>query len=284
MRKYTGAPPKKDRTWLRACLDIVKDRHERVGGSRTRGTLNGGRKPTMAMGRTPNKRLLRRRITQGPPFKCPMLRELLWDWFVDMRRSIAANISPKYMLMKARSIGEMLLPVMKETGMYSPMPKIDKHWLYRFKRDKGIVYRLPNTRYKCSKAVLTTRLRAMWVNAIKVRRLAQRLLGSDLSQDMYGIDEKPLHFNEGGSKCVRTLELAGAPSVRLKENHAATRERVSVMTTTSSNQAAIDQPGGLPVPVPKAPPHGNFGRHAPTAAQTSQRKVGPAPARPVSMQ
>ena len=87
----------------------------------------------------------------------------------------------------------------------------------------------------------------MWLNTIRVRRLAQRLLGKDLSDQMYGVDEKPLHFNESGSKNMRTLELVGAPSVRLKQNHAATRGRVSVMTLVTSSLAAIHQPMGLPV-------------------------------------
>ncbi len=86
----------------------------------------------------------------------------------------------------------------------------------------------------------------MWVNNIKVRRLAQRLLGTDLAEDMYGIDEKPLHFNESGSKNCRTLEIAGAPSVKLKENHSATRERVSVMTLVTPNLASIQHPSDFP--------------------------------------
>ena len=55
------------------------------------------------------------------------------------------------------------------------------------------------------------RLRAMWLNVIRVQRLAQHLVGSDLAKAVYGIDEKPLRLNEGGSKCLRTLEIAGRP-------------------------------------------------------------------------
>ena len=128
------------------------------------------------------------------------------------------------------------------------MPELDKYWLMRWKRDHGVVFRKPNLRFKASKAVMTLRLRAMLANIFRVRQLARRLLGHDLNNQFYGIDEKPLHFNEGGSKCIRTLEIAGCTAVRLKQNHAATRERVSVMTMTTSNLAAIEQLGGLPVP------------------------------------
>jgi hypothetical protein len=243
-----GDPPKKDRMWLRSCIDIGKEQDELGGGLGSMHHSAGGRKPTMAVGRTADRQLFRRRKSQGRPYKCPVIRELLWDWFVDVRRSIASTVSPKFILMKARSISEEVLKAQRATGMYSSLPKLDKHWLLRWKRDKGVVFRKPNVRFKCSKAVMTARLRAMWVNSIKVRRLSQKLLGKDLADQMYGIDEKPLHFNESGSKNMRTLEIAGAPSVKLKQNHAATRERVSVMTFTSSNLAVIQQPKGLPAP------------------------------------
>ena len=104
-------------------------------------------------------------------------------------------------------------------------------------------------RFKCSKPALIERLRAMWLNVIRVRRLLWHFVKEDVGQRMYGIDEKPVHFNEGGSKMARTLEIAGAPSVRLKENHAATRERVSSMTCVTSDPAATSQPRFLPLEV-----------------------------------
>lgn len=244
MRVYPGEnPPKTDRSWLRDCIKMGLEKPCRDSNHTA-----GGRKPTMSTGRTSERTLFRRRGNQGPPYKCPVLREKLWDWFVDVRRSLASTISPKFVLLQTKSMAAEILAVQRRTGQYAPMPKIDKHWLLRWKRDHGVVFRKPNLRYKASKATMTARLRAMWANTFRVRRLAQRLLGHDLDNHFYGIDEKPLHFNEGGSKCIRTLEIAGAPAVRLKQNHAATRERVSVMTMTTSNLAAIAVPGGLPVP------------------------------------
>ena len=89
----------------------------------------------------------------------------------------------------------------------------------------------------------------MWANTFRVRRFAQLVVGNDLSQKIYGIDEKPLHFNEAGSKNVRTLEIAEAPVVKLKENHAATRERCTVMTCVTSSSTAASQPRRLPIEV-----------------------------------
>jgi len=89
----------------------------------------------------------------------------------------------------------------------------------------------------------------MWLNLIKVRHLASRLLGNDLSLRIWGIDEKPLHFNEGGSKCIGTLEIAGAKEVRLKENHAATRARVSLMTSVASDPMVTRSYTNMPLEV-----------------------------------
>jgi len=175
-----------------------------------------------------------------------LIREFLWDWFVDIRRSVATTISPKFMLFKAREIAGMIVNEQRKIGAFEPLPVLDRHWLQRFKRDKGIVFRKPNLRYKCSKVVLLRRLRAMWLNVFRVRRLAEHFLKTDLSEVFYGIDEKPLHFNESGSKAVRTLEIVGAPAVRLKENHAATRERVSLMTTVTSSPTDASA-GSLPI-------------------------------------
>ena len=176
-----------------------------------------------------------------------MIRELLWDWFVDIRRSLATRISPKFVLMKAKAIAKEVLSQQRAAGKFEAFPVLDRGWLSRFKKDKGIVWRRPNMRFKCSRVVLLGRLRAMWLNCIRVRRLAEHTLGHDLSEAMYGIDEKPLHFNEAGSKCIRTLEIAGAPAVRLKENHAATRERCSLMTMVTSDRRAASSPANIPI-------------------------------------
>ena len=87
----------------------------------------------------------------------------------------------------------------------------------------------------------------MWRNNIVTRQLSTKAFGHDL--DIYGIDQKGIHMNEAGSRNTRTLEIQGAPVVALKQNHAATRDRVSIMTTVTSNKAAATRPGGLPVEV-----------------------------------
>jgi hypothetical protein len=192
VRPYGGQVPKKDKMWLTGCIAALKEhsglsrRHVKVAGS-------------SALRRMPTRLLSRRRIQQGPPFKCPLLRELLFDWFVDLRRSLATTISPKFVLLKARQLADDIVASQKTLGAFEAMPKIDTNWLLRFKRDKNIVFRRPNTRFKCSRPVLLARMKAMWSNLLRIRRLAEVCCGNNLEHAIYGIDEKPIHFNESGS-------------------------------------------------------------------------------------
>lgn len=226
--------------------ECVKAANERKGASPAV-AVTGGRGPVRCRSLKPLSQMMRVSRHQGAPYKCPLIRESLWDWFVDIRRSICGRLSPKMVLMKARSLADEIMAMSRATGNYIPMPILDKHWLLRWKRDKGIVFRKPNQRFKTSRQTMIVRLRAMWLNTIRVRHLARIFLGHDMSDRIYSIDEKPMHFNEGASKNKNTLEIQGAPAVKLKENHAASRQRLSVMTCATSNLAAINQAGGLPV-------------------------------------
>ena len=98
--------------------------------------LPRSRKPSNARARIPDHLLSRGRGKQGRPFKSPELRDLLWDWFVDIRASVAGIMSPKLVLMKAKDIADRLLRVQRQTGCYAPIPQLSRMWLLRWKRDK----------------------------------------------------------------------------------------------------------------------------------------------------
>ena len=69
-------------------------------------------------------------------------------------------------------------------------------------------------------------------NVYFARALIQELFGHD--PEILGLDQTPIYMNDAGSKMIGTLELMGAPEVKLKENCALTRQRVSVLTRVSS--------------------------------------------------
>ena len=217
IRRYDGHVPKKDRVWLASCLALAKTDVAAVLSASAAGSR--GKRSTKAASQTSNKALLRRRLRQGAPFKCPVLREFLYDWFIDMRASVCSNITPRFALMKARALAETVLAEQRKIGQFAELPKLDKHWLLRWERGKGVVLRRPTLRFKCSRSVMQVRLVAMWTNLIRIRRLTERLFGNDMASAIYGIDEKPLHFNESGSKNTGSLELVVSNSSRTTPLH-----------------------------------------------------------------
>ena len=53
------------------------------------------------------------------------------------------------------------------------------------------------------------------------------------------VDQMPIHKNDPGSKQYKTITIRGSMNVPLIENHAATRERMSLSTVTDSNEYRI---------------------------------------------
>ena len=53
------------------------------------------------------------------------------------------------------------------------------------------------------------------------------------------VDQCPIHRNEAGSKVYKTISVKNAFKVPLLENHAATRERMSVSSVTDSDEDRI---------------------------------------------
>ena len=178
----------------------------------------------------------------------PMLREGLFDWFCSIRASVLTRIPPKLVLLQAKAIATAMLHEIRRTGMFVSIPVLDRHWLRRWKHSCGVSLRKPTKRYKVKRSVMRGRLRSMWLTNVRVRALAKFSLGIDLP--IYGFDQKGIYMNESGAKNVGMLALEGADEVPLKENHAASRSRVSLMTSVVSQQADVDAlEHGLPLEI-----------------------------------
>jgi len=185
---------------------------------------------------------------QGRPKKCPALRDSLFAWFCDIRSAVKTRLPHKYVLANAtRLLSELVAYYLARGEQIPPVPKLNRMWIYRWKFEHGVSFRKPNKRYKVSLRGLRLRLRIEWLNNIRIRHFARRMLGVDPGEHVDNADEKGWHVNEEGSKNVPTLDYAGAEEVILKENHANTRERLTFMTYTSGNLARIKR--GLPTEV-----------------------------------
>ena len=143
----------------------------------------------------------------------------------------------------------MCLENMEAAGLYLQIPVLNSTWLWRWKKRHGVVWRKPNLKFKISWDALKVRCAATWLNVQRVQQLAKRVLGRELVVE--GIDEKPIHLNESGSKEIRTLAIWGEDDVELRQNHSHTRERCSIMTMTTSDLAKAEHASRLPIEIMK---------------------------------
>ena len=211
-------------------------RDELVGWKSTQfvgNPLVRGRLPTEGQSNSgPAPRMRRRALgRQGHPFKCPALRERMWDWFVNMRTAYV-TISPMTVIRQATREASKVVKEMRRTNTFTPMPVLDRKWVRGWRRQYNISLRNPNRKFKVPRAVLVARLRVMWGTNVRVRWLAVFTLGHDLAA--MGLDQKPVYFNEGGHKGQKCLAVVGEEDAIVRDNLAQSRQRCSAMTTVTS--------------------------------------------------
>ena len=83
------------------------------------------------------------------------------------------------------------------------------------------------------------RLQNTWLNIFRVRKL--RLLCFGYDPESEGFDQKPMHFNESGSRMRHTLAWKGRVDVQLKECVAQTRDRWTLNTHVLAVPRADDE-------------------------------------------
>ena len=182
MHKYEdGVVPKKDKVLLARSIKEAQKQGE-TGYNQAAGGRRGVKR-TMASAKRPDALRIRATL-QNQARKGGPLDEMLWDWFVDMRGSIAYNLPPKYFMKQAVLFADMIVQCMAKTGEYIEMPKLKgeagRIWCHRWCRNRNVNLRAVNRRYKASKDVLRLRLRAMWRNVIVVRALFRIAFGKEL--------------------------------------------------------------------------------------------------------
>ena len=117
------------------------------------------------------------------------------------------------------------------------MPKVTSVWLSMFRKSNGISWRLPNRRYKVSRSKIKAGLSVTWRNIWRARLLFRLLFGKQreakgLAVDPVTnhVDQKGIHFNEGDSKLLKTLDYSGTTDVPIKTNHSDSRSRLTANT------------------------------------------------------
>ena len=183
----------------------------------------------------------RRQWGAGRPRKCMPFRETYTRWFGGVRFSINVSVMCRvplsFLLAMAKQMYHQYLAICLELGEDPETVDVGPRWVKAWLMEVRLSSRMPNRKYKVRRWVLTERLCIFWINIHKWRFWVWMKFGYD--PDLRNVDQTPLHKNESGSKTYKTITVKGAYSVPLLENHAATRERMSVSTVTDSNEHRI---------------------------------------------
>ena len=205
----------------------------------------GAYTPAGSGGVTPNARQRCRRQSAKPrPRKMACLWYELLQWFVDEVEELRSRADSALLLSQARVIRDRLL---EQGHPASAMPKIDKHFLSRWRAEYGLCMRATTVRFKVSLAAAVARVRTMLLNIFRLRRLWCLCFGGDVPMRWISFDQKPSWFNNAGLK--PQLSRKGARKVGAREDHHGTRQRYTVMTTVQSWPRPFDATtGGLTPP------------------------------------
>jgi hypothetical protein len=201
--------------------------------------------------RTPYARRRRSHGFQGRPVLCSELRTELFQWFLCIRKAIKGRVWGRHVIRAAERIRKRLVKHYLDRKLNVPrMPKIRPGWIWAWARDFNICMRKPNRRYKVSRAKIKSGLAISWKNIYRARLCFRLLYGETrrskgLSDDPVTshVDQKPLHFNEGDSKDLATLDLAGETDIILKTNVSASRSRLTCNTMVTHPKPPSPAPG-----------------------------------------
>jgi hypothetical protein len=221
--KETGLHGRQHAAWL-----VRQARALRCTGLNARGVVR-------AVGSSGRRRM----PGAGRPHKAAGLREELFEWFLSVRGTCGTRMPVSALAAAARNLRRSMMAAALRLKRRVPFPQITSAWLLRWRHDYQVSLRLPNRRWKVPLHVLQERVECTWLNLIRVRRLCQLVFGYD--PEIEGFDQKPMHFNESGSRMKKTLAWAGQSDVPLKECVAQTRERWTMNTHVRSRVRQVGE-------------------------------------------
>ena len=133
--------------------------------------------------------------------KMPCISFELLQWFVDELESLSCRSDSALLLKQARIFKQWVAEMGVDEG---ELPKIDKHWLRRWRAEHNIVMRETTCRMKVSWADALARIRCMFGNVFRLRRLWERCFGGESQMRWVSFDQKPSWFNNAGLRLGQT--------------------------------------------------------------------------------
>jgi len=171
------------------------------------------------------------------------VREMLMAWFSVIRHRVdiklMVQIPKQVLLVKAQMLQEEYYASCLRNRVTPEVVDVNARWLNRLLLRYRIVDRKPNRKFKVPRWVLAERLEIFWIDVHSLMKLIYLHFG--YRPRLLNIDQSPFHKNEAGSQEFGTIAMQNAVTVPLLEDHAATRERISLNSITWSDPAKIEQ-------------------------------------------
>jgi len=219
---------------------------------RIRRAIKLSQKPTLELTQTasrsshvPNS-LRRRQSGAGKGFYNHVIREELFQWFIDCIEHHKARIPSFILLAQAELIAQDYrdgIQLRIQEGELDPsfeykIPKFTAAWLYLWRRCYHLSWRTVNLRFKVSYGKMKELLCIFWINILRIRWLHYFLCGCEQILQIVNCDEKPLHFTSAHDQ--KTLAPTCSPKVSVVENMPMSRARFTWKTITQFKNAAAD--------------------------------------------
>jgi len=188
----------------------------------------------------------------GRPFKAPLVRQALYEWWSGIRYAIdwtqlvanhrmrgkkhLARFPRSLLVLKVHQLLEHLAYAALLNG--SPVETVlpDAWWFKRWEDEYGLSMRKANRKYSVPRPVLKERLEIFWVVLFRIRLFILLVFGYDPM--ILNVDQSPFHHNETGSQDKPTLGVKGA-KVPVVEGNSDVRSRWTAFLMTCSRFAAV---------------------------------------------
>ena len=249
----------------------------------TRGLMN------QLKSRAPVKSWMRQRAPGGGrPFKAPLLRQALYEWWSGIRYAIdwgalitsrrsrgkkhLARFPRSTLRLRVHQFLENLACACLLSGNPVQTLTPDSWWFKRWEEEYGLSMRKANRKYQVPRAVLKERLELFLVSLFSIRLFISLVFGYDPL--ILNWDQSPFHHNETGAQDKPILGVRGS-IVPVVEGNCDTRSRWTANLMTQSRFTAVaDSRGNVRMPPAECMFKAEPGGSVDTRLQTYLRSRG----------
>ena len=161
----------------------------------------------------------------GQKLTIPDVRQVLFEWFVDIRGTLKARLPRKMFTTQCKFFYKQWLTQQPDEVPENEKITFSNRWIHNWMSELGVSLRHPNKSFQIMQPDREERIFEYLKNIWTVRKYFIKNFGVDPS--VLNGDQMPLHRNESFTQ--KTLNFTGLDTY-VKENYSLSRERITVYT------------------------------------------------------